>query len=94
MNSFAIVESVNEAYLAVGMLFLNINAFDQSLLASICAPFLLGPKHNIPSADKTSAIPSANGSSGPTATRSILFDLHQTAMPLKLRKRKQFCYQL
>lgn len=76
MYSLADAASVNDLYRAVGMLCRSMKSFDQLLSDSILAPALEGPKQSIPIVDKTSAMPPARGSSGPTMTSDTSLSVH------------------
>lgn len=79
INDFASSTDVKAPHLAVGIACLSINILAHCLSASIRAACLPGPKQFTPLACKTSAIPLAKGSSGPTTTRSTLFSLLHAA---------------
>lgn len=85
MKFLAAEASVKDFQRAVGMLWRSMKALAQSLLDSITAAFFSGPKTWIPFLDKTSAMPLARGSSGPTTTRSMVLLLHHFATAFKLR---------
>ena len=88
LNPFSRVSLLNVSDFPHGILFLNINSFEKSLLPSSFAPLLPGPKILIffksLSSLKKSTIPLTSGSSGPTITRSILFFRTQSLTSLKL----------
>ena len=65
--------SSNTSYSAVGILYFFISSFANTLLLSITAAALSGPKHLIPMASSASTAPRASGSSGATTAKSILF---------------------
>lgn len=75
MNCFASVEVLKDFHFAVGIPCLSINALAQSLFDSIWAAIFWGPNTLMLAAFKLSAIPFANGSSGPTITNETLFSL-------------------
>lgn len=79
INDFASSIDVKAPHLAVGIACLSIKILAHSLSDSIRAACLFGPKQFTPLAHKTSAIPLAKGSSGPTTTRSTLFSLLHAA---------------
>lgn len=79
MNSLAAAAFVKDLCLAVGIWYLFMKALAHSLLASISAPALVGPKHLMPWEVSASTIPSARGSSGPMITSSMVWSLHHFA---------------
>lgn len=79
INDFASSADVKAPHLAVGIACLSIKVLAHSLSDSIRAACLPGPKQFTPLARKTSAIPLAKGSSGPTTTRSTLYSLLHAA---------------
>jgi len=76
--SSALLKSSKIRKPAVGTLYLPISSFANILLDSILAPAYDGPKTFMFSASRSSAIPKANGTSGPTTTSSICFSLQKS----------------
>jgi hypothetical protein len=68
---------------AVGIRFWRINSFAKILDDSSRAADFVGPKTRNRSAPKTSTIPAASGSSGPTTVRSMRFSFAKRARPGK-----------
>ena len=58
-----------------------IKFLENTLLPSIIAAFLFGPKQGIPIAFKASTAPSTNGSSGATTAKSIAFSFAKSTIP-------------
>ena len=77
----ASVGEVKTSYLAVGMPYFFIRFFENTLLLSISAANLLGPKQVNPPASRKSTIPAPRGSSGATNTRSTFFSFARASIP-------------
>ena len=79
ISSIALSIFVYSLYLAVGKLCLVIKSFENALLPSNLAHFLLGPNTFNPCDSKTSVIPITSGTSGPTTVISISFSFANLA---------------
>ena len=79
--SIAFAGSLKVSYSAVGMPYFFIRFFEKTLLLSMIAALARGPNALIPLAINVSTMPSANGSSGATNTKSTAFSFENATIP-------------
>ena len=73
--------SVNVSLAAVGMPYFFMRFLEKTLLPSMIAAFLLGPKQGTPAASSASTQPRTSGSSGVTTAKSTFFSRANATMP-------------
>ena len=79
--SRAAFSSVNTSYCAVGMPYFFIRFLEKTLLPSMMAAALFGPKAGIPASCSASTQPNTSGSSGATTAKSIFCSFANLTIP-------------